>query len=157
MQIFKARDSDKNQLEKFLKKNWGDCEMVISSGRYNYKNLQAYIYKDVGCVVGLITFIQRATNLEIISVDSTIKSKGIGTALINHLEKTSRDLSVKKISVITTNDNLEALRFYQKNGYRIVEVFPNAVKEARKIKPSIPLFAANGIPILDELRLEKIF
>ena len=44
MQIFKARDSDKNQLEKFLK-NWEDCEMVISSGHYNYKNLQAILTK----------------------------------------------------------------------------------------------------------------
>lgn len=37
----------------------------------------------------------------------------------------------------------------------MVEVYPNAVDKAREIKPSIPLFSEQGIPIRDEILLEK--
>lgn len=60
-----------------------------------------------------------------------------------------------RISLITTNDNLHALGFYQKRDYRLIEIFPNAVEKAREIKPEIPLVANNGIPIKDEILLRK--
>ena len=56
--------------------------------------------------------------------------------------------------VITINDNLDALRFYQRRGMRLVAVRPGAVDEARRLKPSIPVIGAQGIPIHDELELE---
>ena len=56
--------------------------------------------------------------------------------------------------LITTNDNLNALRFYQKRGFELVAVHRHAVDESRKIKPEIPLVGENGIPIRDELGLE---
>lgn len=60
----------------------------------------------------------------------------------------------KRLFLSTTNDNLEALAFYQKRGFRLIRVCPNAVDEARRLKPSIPLVAGNGIAIRDELELE---
>jgi hypothetical protein len=59
------------------------------------------------------------------------------------------------MKLITTNDNLHALGFYQKRGYVLTKLYPDIVKEARKIKPEIPLVSENGIPIRDELLLEK--
>jgi hypothetical protein len=56
--------------------------------------------------------------------------------------------------VITTNDNLDAIRFYQRRGMRLVAVHRGAVDEARRIKPSIPLIGEHGIPIHDELEFE---
>ncbi|RIN83652.1 GNAT family N-acetyltransferase, partial [Mammaliicoccus sciuri] len=80
---------------------------------------------------------------------------GIGSQLLKKLEEISEKKDITKISVITTNDNLNALKFYQKRGYNITKVIPNAVEKARKQKPSIPQFAENGIPIRDEILLEK--
>jgi hypothetical protein len=57
--------------------------------------------------------------------------------------------------LITTNDNLHALGFYQRRGFHLNQVFPGRVDQARKIKPSIPEIGENGIPIRDEIRLEK--
>ncbi len=57
--------------------------------------------------------------------------------------------------LVTTNDNLRALYFYQRRGFRIVAVHRDAVMHSREIKPEIPSVADNGIPILDELELEK--
>jgi hypothetical protein len=57
--------------------------------------------------------------------------------------------------LISTNDNLNALKFYQKRGFSLVKLYKNAVNETRKkIKPEIPLIGENGIPIRDEVELE---
>jgi hypothetical protein len=55
--------------------------------------------------------------------------------------------------VTTTNDNLAALRFYQRAGFRFAELRPGAVSEARSLKPSIPETGNDGIPIRDEIDL----
>jgi ribosomal protein S18 acetylase RimI-like enzyme len=47
------------------------------------------------------------------------------------------NMDVKILKLITTNDNLQALKFYQKRGFRLMEIYRNAVEEARKIKPEI--------------------
>jgi hypothetical protein len=58
--------------------------------------------------------------------------------------------------LVTTNDNLDALRFYQRRGFRITEVRLGAVDEARRtLKPGIPAIGASGIPIRDEIVLER--
>ncbi|MGV3240578.1 GNAT family N-acetyltransferase, partial [Streptococcus hyovaginalis] len=60
-----------------------------------------------------------------------------------------------QVKIITTNDNLLALKFYQKRGYCLAELLKDAVKEARKIKPEIPFLGNDGIPIRDEVVLVK--
>ena len=60
----------------------------------------------------------------------------------------------KRLWLVTTNDNLDALRFYQRRGWRLSAVYPGSVVESRKIKPSIPEIGAYGIPIRDEIELE---
>ena len=52
--------------------------------------------------------------------------------------------------LVTANDNLDALRFHQRRGVRIVGVSPGVVDEARALQPSIPVTGAYGIPPHDE-------
>jgi hypothetical protein len=56
----------------------------------------------------------------------------------------------------TTNDNLNALRFYQKRGFVLVSVHRNAVIKSRQLKPEIPLTGNDGIPLRDEIELEML-
>ena len=56
----------------------------------------------------------------------------------------------------TTNDNVDALRFYQRRGFRIAEIRPGAVDRSRaSVKPSIPLLGEYGIPLRDEIDLSR--
>jgi hypothetical protein len=50
-------------------------------------------------------------------------------------------------------DNLDALRFYQRRGFRMAALRSCAVERARKLKPSIPEFGAYGLPMRDEIDL----
>jgi GNAT superfamily N-acetyltransferase len=74
---------------------------------------------------------------------------GVGTALLRALV----ERATRPIWVVTTNDNVDALRFYQRLGFRLRALRPGAVDEARRrLKPSIPV-ERDGIAIRDEIEL----
>ena len=66
----------------------------------------------------------------------------------------AREAGCGRVWLITTNDNLRALRFYQRRGFRLVAVHPDALERSRELKPSIPEIGLDGIPLRDELELE---
>nr|BAA21598.1 yxbD [Bacillus subtilis] len=156
MNIIPTCQIPKDLVSAFFQKHWGSPQMVISSGIYNCDELDGYgMLNDDNQIVGLITYIFEVDACEIISLDSVIENKGIGTALLEKAEEACRERNIKQIKLITTNDNIHALAFYQKRGYRLDRLFVNAVETARKMKPEIPLLADNKIPIRDELLLVK--
>jgi ribosomal protein S18 acetylase RimI-like enzyme len=80
---------------------------------------------------------------------------GIGSALVMAL--VDRVGPGGRIWVVTTNDNVDALRFYQRRGFRLRAVRPGAVDEARRtLKPEIPAAGRYGIPLRDEVELELV-
>ena len=109
---------------------------------------------------GLATYqIRRVNDLtfaELITLDALGAGLGVGTALIEELVSRLRAEGVNALRVTTTNDNLDALRFYQRRGFRIKAVRPGAVDESRRIKPSISPIGEYGIPIHDEIELERL-
>ena len=54
---------------------------------------------------------------------------------------------------MTTNDNVDALRFYQKRGFPLQTLRVNMLETSRKLKPEIPLNGNYDIPIRDEIEL----
>ncbi len=141
---------------RFFEEHWGGKEMVISSGVYDCSQLPGIVACDQDRVwLGLLTYVTKNQEFEIISLDAIEEGNGIGSYLLNTLEAKAVEQSVRKISLITTNDNIRAIAFYQKRGYRLTEIYRNAVEKAREIKPSIPLVADNGISITDELVFVK--
>jgi len=130
--------------------------MVISSGVYDCSELDGFaVLNEEGDIIGLVTYIIRDNECEIISLDSILEGKGISTSLINEVEYVAVKNNCKLIKVITKNDNLLALRFYQKRGFVLSRIINNAVEKAREIKPEISLIGNDGIPIRDEIELIK--
>jgi GNAT superfamily N-acetyltransferase len=74
--------------------------------------------------------------------------------LLGAVEEVARAQGCRRLRLVTTNNNLRALLFYQRAGFRLVALMPGAVEESRKLKPSIPELDAAGLPISDELHLE---
>ena len=106
-------------------------------------------------IIGLATYMYFGNVCELVSFDSKKENIGIGTALLKEVEKVALENNCKKMRLITTNDNLRALQFYQKRGYGLIKLYPNAMDEVRKTKPDVPLIGENGIPLNDEIELEK--
>jgi ribosomal protein S18 acetylase RimI-like enzyme len=74
--------------------------------------------------------------------------------LVRHLAGFAREKGCASLFLVTTNDNTNALRFYQKLGFHMRALHPDIISEYRKIKPEIPLKGEDGIPICDEIELE---
>jgi ribosomal protein S18 acetylase RimI-like enzyme len=106
--------------------------------------------------VGLLTYHVDGLDWEIVTIDSLEPSLGIGSELIFALRQEAKRAGARRLWLITTNDNLNALRFYQKRGFRLVAVHPDALDRSRQLKPNIPLVGQDGIPLRDELELELL-
>ncbi|PTI30972.1 GNAT family N-acetyltransferase [Mammaliicoccus vitulinus] len=157
MEYLSTKDIKQQTLIDLFNTNWGSDEMIISTGTYQLSKLPGIAAYEDGQILGIITYKTYEDHVEIISLDSFLQNKGIGSKLLKSLEQTCEKKQITRITVITTNDNINALKFYQKRGYRIKQVLPNAVEKARQLKPTIPLVAENGIAIKDEIELEKRF
>ncbi|MGA3675897.1 GNAT family N-acetyltransferase [Lysinibacillus agricola] len=156
MTVISIQQLTQTDVLQFFTEHWGSTEMVISSGVYDCSKLHGFAYVDKqNTILGLITYIIRHKECEIISLDSIVEGRGIGSLLVQAVEQKASEQNCTMITLITTNDNLHALRFYQKRGYHLVEILQNAVEKARAYKPEIPLIGNDGIPIRDEIRLEK--
>ena len=146
--------NDLPRFRQFWKENWGD-EFVIAHGViYLPDHVDGFIAHSGHEWVGEITYTFSGNDCEIVSLDSLRENQGIGTKLINVVVEEARKQNCKRVFLITTNDNLNALGFYQKRGFEIVAVYRGAVNESRKRKPSIPLIGMNDIPLRDEIELE---
>lgn len=156
MTIVSIQQLPQKEVQQFFKEHWGTTEMVISSGIYDCSKLEGFAYMDTKKkILGLVTYILRGEECEIISLDSIVEGKGIGSSLVQAVEQQAFATNCTRITLITTNDNLHALKFYQKRGHFLVEILQNAVAQARLYKPEIPLVSNDGIPIRDEIRLQK--
>ena len=128
--------------------------MVIHGEQLYPAEYPGFVAESDADAVGVITYILRGDECEILSLDSLAEGQGIGSALVESVRKVAFDNGVRRLWLITTNDNLNALRFYQKRGFELVKIHRRAVDESRKLKPSIPLIGGFGIPIRDEIELE---
>ena len=93
----------------------------------------------------------KGQELEITSLNSLEEKKGVGTALVNKVVNPANTEHLKNIKLITTNDNLNALLFWQKRGFRLCKIYPGALEITRKLKPTLPFVGENGIPLRDEI------
>lgn len=142
-----------------LNRHWKSINMVTRGKIIDASAISRIIVmSEQGDVIGLTTFLinDEAHSCELVSINAEEPSKGIGTKMLRTLEQITKEKGVKRIWLITTNDNYEAATFYIKNGFRLVNVHKNALDLSRKLKPQISLIGKHGIPLQDEWEFEKI-
>jgi len=104
---------------------------------------------------GLLTYIERGRECEILTLHAVRQWEGAGSALIAAIRDLAASRGCRRLWVVTTNDNVDALRFYQRRGFGLAVLRPGAVDESRRsLKPEIPPIGDHGIPLRDELELE---
>jgi ribosomal protein S18 acetylase RimI-like enzyme len=128
---------------------------VVGRGRpWKPAELPGFAAFDGQECLGLVTYEIDGEVCEIVTIDALREGEGIGTALLDAVVGAAREAGCVRVQLLTTNNNLRALAFYQKRGFRLVAIRPGAIDEERKLKPSIPEVDSAGIPIRDELHLE---
>jgi len=154
---FEIRDLaevDRSWVKEFIEVEWGGSTVVSRGQVHNPSSLPGFIALDSDRPVGLVTFNIDDKSCELVTLNSFKEGMGIGAALVESVVVNAKETGCHRLWLITTNDNTGALRFYQKNGFRLIAVHRDALEESRKLKPTIPLIGLDGIPIRDELELE---
>ncbi len=131
--------------------------IVISRGRtHRPLELDGYCAFLNGARTGLATYAITGDECELVTLDSFVQWQGVGTALMREVERAAAAAGCRRLWLITTNDNIDALRFYQRRGFCLAAVHAGALEHSRKLKPAIPLTGHYGIPLTDELELHKL-
>jgi GNAT superfamily N-acetyltransferase len=104
--------------------------------------------------IGVLTYASRPDGVEVMYIEAARRHEGVGTKLLDALFNL---VGNQTVWLVTTNDNVDALRFYQRRGFVIRAVRVGAVNEARDtIKPHIALVGEHGIPLRDEIELATV-
>ena len=146
--------NDVPRLRQFWIEHWGGEEMIARGRIYRPEQLDGFVVEDGEAWIGLITFAIEDAECEVTSLDSLREGQGIGSKLLEQVMEEARAGGCKRLFLITSNDNLHALGFYQKRGFELVTIYRGAINETRKIKAGIPLIGYNNIPLRDEIELE---
>lgn len=147
--------SNRAGVNAFLEDHWGGTVMAVRGRLVDMTALDGIAALSGGEIVGLVTYEIEGDNCELISLDSARGGMGVGSALVERAGRAAAERGCRTMSLITTNDNTPAMRFYQKRGFTMTRLFPHAVTKARAVKPSIPLRGENGIRIEHELEFVK--
>lgn len=149
-------EEDRDKVSRLTAEHWGSEIVMVHGVVYKPAALPGFIAVESGTEewLGWITYQVQGEDCEIVSLNSLLPARGIGSGLVEAVKDIALKAGCRRLWLITTNDNLEALRFYQKRGFVLVAVHRNTVLESRKMKPEIPLVGKDGIPIRDEIELE---
>ncbi|MEV4807101.1 GNAT family N-acetyltransferase [Nonomuraea sp. NPDC049421] len=148
---------DERVVARVLTDGWaGTTVMALGSGELiDAAALPGFVAELDGEVAGVLTYADRGGSLEVITINAVVPGKGVGAALLDTVRAVAVAQGLSRLTLITTNDNTHALRFYQRYGFDLVALHRNAVDRARDLKPDIPA-ESDGIPIRHELELELL-
>jgi GNAT superfamily N-acetyltransferase len=149
-----AGAADTGWISQFLRERWGAAIVVVHGEVIDASRLPALIAEPRR---GLATYRRLSDDdAELVTLDAVPAGIGTGTALLDALTIRLCAEGCVRLWLTMTNGNLSALQFYLRRGFRLTAVRPGAVDAARKLKPTIPLFGEEGIPLQDELDLCRI-
>jgi ribosomal protein S18 acetylase RimI-like enzyme len=144
------RDDERDWARRVIVERWGSERAVAHGVAFRPATLPGFVAIDDERPVGLLTYHVDGDACEIVTIDAFEEGRGVGTALLAAV----RALGHRRLWLVTTNDNVRAQRFYESRGFRLAAIREGAVARSRELKPEIPLVAADGTPIADELEYE---
>lgn len=147
--------SDRAWLPQFIQSYIHSARVITPSGFYNVTDLPGFAAIQQDEPLGLVTYSLQRNECEVVTLHSAVQNRGVGSAMLDAVKAEARARGCKRLWLITTNDNLNALRFYQKWGMQLARLYPNILQEWRRIKPEMALIGDNNnIPLRDAIELE---
>ncbi len=152
--VREAADAERAAALELFRRDFGRSGIVAFGQLMDLDASPALVAEMNGEVAGALAYRLVDTGLHIVALatDPMWQRSGVGGYLVAEAELLARRLKIPRVIVSMTNDNLPSLYFYQRRGYYVSEWIPNG---AAKLSKSASLAGFGGIPIRDEVRLEK--
>jgi N-acetylglutamate synthase-like GNAT family acetyltransferase len=155
VEVREAIPADREEVDRFLEER-GTARVARLGELVDATSRPALLAEVEGRLAGVLTYALDGDACEVLTLHASDRFGGAGTALLQAIERRAADARCRRLWLVTTNDNVDALRFYQRRGFRLAELRPGAVDRSRvTLKPEIPEVGDHAIPLRDELVLEK--
>jgi N-acetylglutamate synthase-like GNAT family acetyltransferase len=152
--VRQASETDRERIQELFLSDFGHLQ-IVAFGEVMHAHLEPALVAEMkDDVAGALAYrrLDDALHVVALATDPMWQRSGVGGYLLAEAELMARRDAFARIVTTTTNDNLPSIYFFQRHGFRLTEVVPNAFGQHRS-SPAASGFAS--IPILDELRMEK--
>ena len=129
-------DSDRSWVHRLVESEWG-LPVVSTSGNYDPSTLPGFVAEQDGERIGVLTYRLAAGECEIVTLNSLREGLGAGSVLLATARRLAEERALR-LWLITTNDNIRALRFYQRRGMDMRAIHRDFVDTVRRHKPFGP-------------------
>jgi ribosomal protein S18 acetylase RimI-like enzyme len=153
--VREAADAEREAALDLFRRDFGRSGLVAFGQVMDLDAAPAIVADMDGEIGGALAYrlVEGGLHIVALATDPMWQRSGVGGYLVAEAELMARRLRIPRVVLSTTNDNLPTLYFYQRRGYCITEWVPNGVAKYSK---SASLVGFAGIPIRDEIRLEKV-
>jgi GNAT superfamily N-acetyltransferase len=147
--------ADEARLAEVVTRTWGSTRMDTRGRLVDVLTLPGFVAEDSDEWLGYAAYEIRDAAMEVLILEALVERHGVGSALLAECVRAAIGTGTRRVWLLTSNDNMDALRFYQRRGFVIVAVHRDAITHAREtLKPEIPLLGKHDIPLRDEIELE---
>jgi ribosomal protein S18 acetylase RimI-like enzyme len=150
------QDSDEEALSTLMLKTWHTVEIITRGKLYPVIELEGLVATQDNELIGFVLYRYENSECEVVVLQSLEEGQGIGTKLMLEVISIAKDKGCTRVWLITTNDNIHAMHFYQRLGFSFSALYRNAMEISRQMKPQIPLLGHDGIPLKHEIEFEFI-
>ncbi|MFI4898088.1 MAG: GNAT family N-acetyltransferase [Phycisphaerales bacterium JB059] len=147
---------DRPWVQRVLRQYWASTTQVARGRIFKADELPGFAAWRGDEPVGVITYDIQGDQCEIITHNALAGHGGVGSCLLAEVRTLARERGCKRLWLVTTNDNTQAMRFYQRRGFDFAALHKNAIAEARRLKPEIPDVGMDGVPIRHEIEMEQM-
>ncbi|KRE56955.1 hypothetical protein ASG70_00430 [Phycicoccus sp. Soil748] len=147
---------DREWVANILVQEWTSTAVARRGELVEAAGLPGYVARLGGRPVGLVLVDVRDREYEVVAISTTAQRRGIGRALMERCFAEARATACRRVWLVTTNNNIAAIAFYQHVGMDLQALHRHAVRMSRSLKPTIPLRGATGVAIDHELEFELL-
>jgi GNAT superfamily N-acetyltransferase len=147
-------DDRRSALQLFARE-FGGRPLVADGVPVSLAEVSLLVAETDGGITGALAWrgIKGGLHVVAMATDPMWQRAGVGGQLLAEIELLARQQLRPRVVVTMTNDNIPALYFYQRRGYRLARVLPGGVAAHLREAEQAAGFA--GIPIRDEIQLVK--
>lgn len=158
IQVEQIHGQMSSELQERLAGTWGSSVLITRGRIHDMAVLKGFVATDevTGRLAGIALFRVDQQEMELVALDSIFQRRGIGTRLVDSVVAHFRSNGFKRLWLITTNDNVNAIRFYQKRGFDLCAFHKEGIAKSRLLRPQIPKIGYDGIPIRHEIEFELL-
>lgn len=148
---------DKSEIAAFMVSTWGSTRMMVAMQVYDVMAIEATgLYDSENKLVAFASWALRDKTAYLCALHALVQGKGYARHLLAALMPMLKDKGARTIRAMITNDNMPALAFYQKNGFRFATLYVGGVDAYRTTMPGMITHGYEGIAIHDALELECV-